>query len=85
MIWKNLRKKNQTETQNTMEGHSSTLEQAEDRISELEDKMEIKGETVSQTTQDLQKKYARTNLRRIQNGDSRAEADSVSSVNQKFC
>jgi gas vesicle protein len=81
----NLRKKNQTETQNTMEGHSSTLEQAEDRISELEDKMEIKGETVSQTTQDLQKKYARTNLRRIQNGDSRAEADSVSSVNQKFC
>jgi hypothetical protein len=26
-----------------MEGHSSRLEQAEDRISELEDKMEIKG------------------------------------------
>jgi hypothetical protein len=34
----NLRKKNETETQNTMEGHSR-LEQAEDRISELEDKM----------------------------------------------
>jgi hypothetical protein len=28
-----------------MEGHSSRLEQAEDRISELEDKMEIKGKT----------------------------------------
>jgi chromosome segregation ATPase len=39
----NLRKKNERETQNTMEGHSSRLKQAEDRISELEDKMEIKG------------------------------------------
>jgi hypothetical protein len=28
-----------------MESHSSTLEQAEDRISELEDEMEIKGKT----------------------------------------
>jgi TolA-binding protein len=42
---KNLRKKNETEIQNTMDSHSSRLEQAEDRISELEDKMEIKGET----------------------------------------
>jgi hypothetical protein len=39
---KNLRKKNQTETQNTVEGHSSRLEQVEDRISELKDKIEIK-------------------------------------------
>jgi polyhydroxyalkanoate synthesis regulator phasin len=39
----NLRTKNETETQNTVEGHSSRLEQVEDRISELEDKMEIKG------------------------------------------
>jgi hypothetical protein len=31
--------------QNTMEGHSSRLEQAEDKISEPEDKMEIKGKT----------------------------------------
>jgi polyhydroxyalkanoate synthesis regulator phasin len=38
----NLRKKNETETQNTMEDHSSRLEQAEDRISELQHKMEIK-------------------------------------------
>jgi hypothetical protein len=39
----NLRKKK--ETQNTMEGHSSRLEQPEDRISEFEDGMEIQGKT----------------------------------------
>jgi hypothetical protein len=31
----NLRKKNETEIQNTMEGHSNRLEEVEDRISEL--------------------------------------------------
>jgi chromosome segregation ATPase len=41
----NLRKKNQTQTQNTVEGHSSKLEQMEDRISELKDKIEIKDKT----------------------------------------
>jgi predicted RNase H-like nuclease (RuvC/YqgF family) len=41
----NLRKKNEREIQNTMEGHSSRLEQPEDRISELEDEMAIKGKT----------------------------------------
>jgi hypothetical protein len=41
----NLRKKSETETQNTMEGHSSRLVQAEDRISELKDEMVIKGKT----------------------------------------
>jgi chaperonin cofactor prefoldin len=41
----NLRKMNKTETQNTMEGHSSRLKQAEDRIPKLEDKMEIQGKT----------------------------------------
>jgi predicted nucleic acid-binding Zn-ribbon protein len=38
----NLRKKNKKETQKTLEGHSSRLEQVEDRISELKDKIEIK-------------------------------------------
>jgi hypothetical protein len=38
----NLKKKNETKMQNKMEGHSSRLEQAEDRISELEDEMVIK-------------------------------------------
>jgi chromosome segregation ATPase len=39
----NLRKKNEIE--NKMEGHSSRLEQTEDRNSELEDEMAIKGKT----------------------------------------
>jgi DNA-binding protein H-NS len=41
----NLRKKNETEMQNKMEGHSSRIEQTEDRISGLEDEMVIKGKT----------------------------------------
>jgi chromosome segregation ATPase len=41
----NLRKRNETKIQNKMEGHSSRLEQAEDRVSELEDEMVIKGKT----------------------------------------
>jgi hypothetical protein len=38
----NLRKKNETETQNKMEGHSRRIEQTENRISELEGEMAIK-------------------------------------------
>jgi hypothetical protein len=62
----NLRKKNQTEileikspfspTENTVEGRSSRLEQEEDRISELKDKIEIKEKNrgnLSQRTQEL--------------------------------
>jgi hypothetical protein len=41
----NLRKKNETEIQDTMEGHSRRLQQVEDRISELEVETEIKGKT----------------------------------------
>jgi chromosome segregation ATPase len=41
----NLRKKNETEMQNKMEGQSSKIEQAEDRISELEVEKIIKGKT----------------------------------------
>jgi hypothetical protein len=44
-MMQNLRKKNETEIQNKMEGHSSRIEQSEDRISELEDEMAIKGKT----------------------------------------
>jgi chromosome segregation ATPase len=40
-----LRKKNETDLQNKMEGRSSRIEQTEDRISELEDEMVIKGKT----------------------------------------
>jgi predicted nucleic acid-binding Zn-ribbon protein len=39
----NLRKKNKAEMQNKMEGQSSKLAQAEDRISELKDEMVING------------------------------------------
>jgi chromosome segregation ATPase len=41
----NLRKKNEIEIQNKMKGHSSRIEQTEDRISELEDEKAIKGKT----------------------------------------
>jgi hypothetical protein len=41
----NLRNRNETEIQNKMEDHSSRIEQTEDRISELEDEMAIKGKT----------------------------------------
>jgi hypothetical protein len=41
----NHRKKNETGMENKMEGQSSRIEQAEDRISKLEDKMVIKGKT----------------------------------------
>jgi phage shock protein A len=41
----NLRKKNERETQNTVEGHSSRIEQVENTISELENEIEIKGKT----------------------------------------
>jgi Mg2+ and Co2+ transporter CorA len=41
MIWKTSEK----EIQNKMEGPSIRLEKAEDRISELEDEMEMKGKT----------------------------------------
>jgi chromosome segregation ATPase len=41
----NLRKKNETELQNKMEGQYNRIEQAEDRISELEDETVSKGKT----------------------------------------
>jgi predicted nuclease with TOPRIM domain len=40
-----LRKKDETELQNKMKGKSSRIEQTEDRISELEDEIVIKGKT----------------------------------------
>jgi chromosome segregation ATPase len=60
MIWKTL-EKNETDIQNTMEDHLSRLEQAKDRISELEDEMEIKGKT-----EDLLLKQLKTCERNMQ-------------------
>jgi septal ring factor EnvC (AmiA/AmiB activator) len=54
----NLRKKNETEIQNKREGHSSRLDQAEDRISERKDEMEIKGKTEEKVLKQL-KTYER--------------------------
>jgi chromosome segregation ATPase len=69
----NIRKKNEMETQNKVEGQSSRLEQVEDRISEIEDKMEIKGKTeellvkqfktCESTMQELTNSIKRSNLR----------------------
>jgi Mg2+ and Co2+ transporter CorA len=66
-------KKNETEKQHTMEGHACRLEQAEDRISELEDEMEIKGKneelllkqlkTCERKLQELNNSIKRPNLR----------------------
>jgi hypothetical protein len=49
-------KKSHTETKKHRQGHSSRLEQVEDRLSELEDKIEIKEKNrrnLIQTTQEL--------------------------------
>jgi predicted nuclease with TOPRIM domain len=48
-----LRKKNETEMQNKMEGQSSRLEQADNRILELENEMVIKGKTKELLVQQL--------------------------------
>jgi hypothetical protein len=65
----NLRKKNETETQNTTEGHYRRLEQAEDRITELEDKMEIKGKTKELLVKQL--KTSERNMQELTNSIKR--------------
>jgi chromosome segregation ATPase len=50
----NFRKKNETEIQSKMEGHSSRIKQTENRISELEDEMAIKGKTEEILVKQLQ-------------------------------
>jgi predicted nucleic acid-binding Zn-ribbon protein len=57
----NLRKK-KTEMQNKMKGQSSRIEQAEDRISEHEDEMVVKGKT-----EELLVKQLKTCEKKIQN------------------
>jgi chromosome segregation ATPase len=66
---KNLRKKNATEIQKTMEGHFSRLEQAEDRILELEDEMKIKGKTEEQLVKQL--KTCERNIHELTNSIKR--------------
>jgi chromosome segregation ATPase len=52
-----------------MEGHSSRLEQAEDRISELEDKMEIKGKAEELLVKQL--KTCERNMKELTNSIKR--------------
>jgi hypothetical protein len=69
----NLRKKNETEIQNKMEGQASRIEKAKDRISELKDEMVIKGKneelfvnqlkTCEKEMQELTDSIKRPNLR----------------------
>jgi hypothetical protein len=58
----NLRKKNETELQNKMEGQSSKIEQAEHRISDLQDEMVVKGKT-----KELLVKQLKTCQKKMQN------------------
>jgi chromosome segregation ATPase len=67
----NLRIKNETETQNTVEGHSSRLAQAEDRISELKDKLEIKGKTEQLLVKQL--KTCERNMQELTNSIKRPD------------
>jgi DNA-binding protein H-NS len=61
----NLRKKNETELQNKMAGQSSRIEQTEDRISELEDEMVIKGKTEELLIKSTER-YSHTDARGLQ-------------------
>jgi hypothetical protein len=61
MIWKTSEKKNEKVIQNKMEGHSSRIEQTEDRIMELDDEMAIAGKT-----EELLFKQLKTNEKKMQ-------------------
>jgi chromosome segregation ATPase len=67
----NLRKKNQTETKKTVEGHSSRLEQVEDRVSELKDKIEIKEKTEEILVKQL--KNCDRNMQKLSNSIKRSK------------
>jgi hypothetical protein len=58
-------KKYETEIQTTMESHSSRLEQAENRILEIENEMEIKGKTKELLLKQL--KTAERNMQELTN------------------
>jgi chromosome segregation ATPase len=90
----NLRKKNETEIQHKMEGHSRRLEQAEDRISELEDEMVIKGKTeellvrqlksCEKNMQELTDSIKRPNLRIMGIEEGEVQEKGISNVFNKI-
>jgi chromosome segregation ATPase len=65
----NLRTKNETEIQNKMQGHSSRLEKAEDKISEHEDDIVIKGKTEELLVRQL--KTSERNMQQLTNSIKR--------------
>jgi chromosome segregation ATPase len=62
-------KNNETEILNKMEGHSRRLEQAEERISELENEMPIKGKTEETIVRQL--KTCEKNMQKLTNSIKR--------------
>jgi chromosome segregation ATPase len=98
----NFRKKNQTEilgikspfsqTKNTVESHSSNLEQVDDRISEIEDKIEMQEKTeeilvkqfkrCESNVQELSDSIKRPNLRIM--GVEEGEAVQVKRIHNTF-
>jgi chromosome segregation ATPase len=93
MIWKTSEKKSETEIQNKLESHSSRLKQAEDRISELKDKMVIKGETeellvkqlktCERNMQELPDSIKRLNLRIMGLGEEEVQAKGIQQNNNR--
>jgi chromosome segregation ATPase len=90
----NLRKKNHTETQNTVEGQSSSLEQVEDKISELKDKIEIREQTKEMLVKQLKScernmheltdNIKRTNLRIMCIKEEEIEAKGICNIFNKI-
>jgi chromosome segregation ATPase len=78
-----------------MEGHPSKLEKAEDRISELEDEMEIKGKTKKllvkqlktheRNTQELTDSIKRPNLRIMGIEGEEVQAKGIHNIFNKIC
>jgi hypothetical protein len=80
---KNLRKKNKTEMQNKMEGQSIRLEQGEDRISEHEDEMVIKGKTEKLLFRQL--KTCERNMQKFNDSIKRQTRESWTLKKEKKC
>jgi chromosome segregation ATPase len=83
-----------SQTKNTVEGHSRRLEQVEDRISELEDKIEIKEKTeeflvrqlksCEKNMQELSDSISRANLRITSIKEEEVQTKEICSVFNKI-
>jgi TolA-binding protein len=83
MIWKSSGKRIKQKHKIQWKGHSSRLEQAEDRISEHEDKMEIKGKTEELLVKQL-KTYER-NMQELSNSIKRPNLRIMALKKEKRC